>query len=109
LIEVSRIVFVIRHKATGKFMPLFRRNKGYSHWNPSNTEKKAHQETNHIRVFSNLVAAKIAYRSWFITQNAEFAGYTTTDGEDDYTTIDKKDDRKQEDIEIVEAELVIKK
>ena len=41
------IYYMIRHKASGEFMPIMKRGRGYTHWNPSNPEN------NKIRMMTN--------------------------------------------------------
>lgn len=97
---------VIRHKATGELMPLMRRGKGYSHWNPSNPDSKPSQRMHVPRVLKSRKQANACIHAWFNNPNARYGGYTNSYGEDDYDVITNDDGRKIEDLEIVEVDLV---
>ena len=100
------IVYAIRHKATQKFMPLFKKNKGYSHWNPAVVDKEiAAKETGTIRIFAKELSAKLAIAQWYSNPNAEYRGYTSYSGEDDYDLRVKSDGREKEDLEVVHFKL----
>lgn len=102
-------VYLIRHKATGQFMPQMRA-KGYSHWNPGDprkTDKKPVNQKRVIRVLAEERDAKIAITMWATMPNGRMKGYTTVDGENDYDLFTRDDDRTKDDLEIVPAKLLI--
>lgn len=101
------IYYAIRHKASGEFMPQLKKNRGYSHWNPSNSEHTMIAKTLGVpRLLDTRRRAARCIHMWANNPNSRYAGYTTAYGEDDYG-IDMKDDgRKAEDLEVVELDLV---
>lgn len=99
--------YVIRHKETRKLMPQMKR-RGYTHWNPGKSKEKLSGELPVPRLFVNLKSANAAVTQWIALPNAEYRGYVTHLGEDDYDISTKDDGRKKEDLEIIPARLVLK-
>lgn len=87
-------------------MPLIKRGRGYSHWNPSK-EHTLHKVTilDVPRLFSSKKQAERVIVAWNSMPNAEYRGYTTSSGEDDYDICFRDDGRTKKDLEIVEAKL----
>ena len=100
------IVYAIRHKRTGEYMPLMHRNKGYSHWNPDRPEVKVNQVTKVIRLVESEAHAKNIIKAWFCMPNAHQTYIQSYDGDyfDDMEF--KEDGRQKEDLEIVAFKLV---
>lgn len=97
--------FALRHKASKTLMPLIRRGKGYTHWNPSKPIKFATRILNVPRLFESERVALKALNAWATMPNAEMRGYTSYAGEDDYDFFTKEDGRTKDDLEIVPVEL----
>jgi len=96
---------MIRHKATGEYMPQLR-NKGYSHWNPSHPEVKlVGTRTGCPRFLKDEKQAKKCIDMWFTFQNGYNSYYQIHSEEFDDIVDFKKDDRKKEDLEIVKVEV----
>ena len=101
---------MIRHKATGEFMPELDRTRGYSFWNPSK------EPTNQVftkrkllgvpRLFPARRNAHRAIVQWNACPNArmkfDLEGYA--DGDVDI----KPDGRSKDDLEIVEVDIMEK-
>lgn len=100
-------VYVIRHKATQQIMPLMKKNKGYSHWNPGReVQRKLIGRTDIPRILHSEKQAKQVIVMWKALPNGRMTFMQNTHGEyeDD---IDFKDDgRRKDDLEIVPMELV---
>jgi len=102
------IFYVIMHKATGMLMPLGKRNRGYSHWNPAiqtaNLEDLTGRMVNAEPVPRLLDTRRKAARCismWAITPNATvFHDY---DGDSDIRC--KDDGRKATDLVVVEINI----
>jgi len=100
-------VFLIRHKETKEFMPLTRRNKGYSWWNPGTKTSPSNVLPNTVRILPTERQAKQVITQWTIMPNSSIRGYTDhSTGEDDYDICTSDDGRKKEDLEIVPARIV---
>jgi hypothetical protein len=102
---------MIRHKATGEFMPELRRTRGYSHWNPSKFDTREHLKKKLLGVPRLFASRRIAHRcivQWNSNPNSTYHAYQTHDGEwdDDITT--KADGRSMDDLEIVEVNIEIR-
>lgn len=100
--QVIGTYYLIRHKATGQFMPQGKKNRGYSHWNPGNPN--AEELTMALPIPRMLDSKKKAERcivQWFYMRNSS----NDYDGD---VKLGKEDGRKMEDLEVVECELVIR-
>lgn len=98
------VLYGIRHKETSEFMPLMKRGRGYSHWNPSNLE--AHKIYARLDIPRLLISRKQALKvisSWFAGQNGKHTSYQSYSGEWDDIVDFKSDNRKKEDLEVVEV------
>jgi len=103
------ILYALRHKTSGELMPLTRKNKGYSHWNPSNTTHKMVARIVGVpRLFSSMSNAKRCISSWVTFANSSYRGYTNSHGEDDYDVCENPDGRTKDDLEIVKVEVRLK-
>ena len=92
---------MIRHKASGEFMPLMKRGKGYSHWNPVAQTEKIIATTNIPRFLPSLRMSRRVCSMWVTMPNA-YMGYSTNyNGDENYDLKWKDDGRKIEDLEIV--------
>lgn len=95
--------YAIRHKDTGKYMPLMKRGRGYTHWNPNNKEKeKIYAELPIPRLLISSKQARRCIDSWTELPNSYGGRY---DGD---IKLGKDDGRKNEDLEIVEVKLKAK-
>jgi len=88
-------------------MPLCRRNRGYSHWNPnSDSIISSKLFTNIPRLLESKEQAERCVIQWNAIPNGRVKGYQTHDGEwDDYLDV-KPDNRKKEDLEIVKIRII---
>jgi hypothetical protein len=104
------IYYMIRHKATGEFMPELERGRGYSHWNPAvePTADRFRQRklTGCPRLLSSrrkaikCIAAWNAYPNSYMTMNRRSSHL----GDDDDLDMSIKDDgRSKDDLEVVEV------
>lgn len=98
---------IIRHKVSGELMPLFRKGRGYTHWNPSNQKKLVVKDMGVPRLIKNREMARRVIRQWIAMPNAEYSEYTNSHGEDDYDIRFTDDGRKKEDLEILPVTLII--
>jgi len=101
------IYYAIRHKASQSIMPLAKRNRGYSHWNPGNGKPEVKIFTSIPRLLESEKQAKKCISMWFSFPNGKQSSYQTYDGEWDDIIDFKPDNRKKEDLEIVEVEVKI--
>lgn len=97
--------FLIRHKASGEFMPQGKRDRDYSHWNPSTDHKFAEALPVPRLIDSRKKAVKII-NMWNGIQNATFHSYQNQEGEWDEDITSKPDGRTKNDLEIVEINIV---
>ena len=96
--------FVIRHKTTGELMPQAKRDKGYSHWNPSHPEHKFLAATGVPRLIDTRRRAARCISMWAANPNGKRwnrQNQWTGEYEDDIDF--KPDDRKKDDLEVVEV------
>jgi len=103
------IYYMIRHKATGEFMPELDRTRGYSFWNPSR------EPTNQVftkskllgvpRLFAARRNASRAIIQWNANPNSKMTGSQSYDGEWDEFIDSKPDGRSKNDLEIVEVNI----
>jgi len=98
-------LYVIRHRATGKLMPEMDRGRGYSHWNPGNSNElhKVFAALNSPRLIEGKKKATICARLWASQPNMG-RNYRDIDG--DIILEIKADNRKLDDIEIVPVILI---
>lgn len=95
--------FIIRHKETYEFMPLAKRGKGYSYWNPFNSELQnpSWVISNIPRLFATEREANLVIASWA-------KGYYTykfsLESGDSYKEY-HKDNRKKSDLEIIKCDI----
>lgn len=99
------IYYMIRHKASGEFMPQGKRDRGYSHWNPS-TEHEFKKALSVPRLINTRRTAARVISMWAAMPNSEFHGSQTWEGEweDDIRTT--ADGRTKDDLEVVEVCIV---
>ena len=101
------IYYMIRHKASGEFMPELKRTRGYSHWNPAKVSTLHNLGSKLLgvpRLFSSRVKAHHSIVQWNAMPNANSKFYGD---EEDYTRV-KPDGRSKEDLEIVEVNIEVK-
>lgn len=102
-------VFVIRHKASGELMPLMRRGKGYSHWNPGNQKYVIQAQTDTPRILLSKKQAQGVINQWNAIPNGKMhyssPSWYNPDGDESMDI--KPDGRRKEDLEIVPAKLEI--
>lgn len=99
------IYYMVRHKASGEFMPELKRGRGYSHWNPSTNSMP--QLAKVIGVPRLLPSRRTAQR--VITQWTTLPNAHNTYDHDGEVDLDIKDDgRKKEDLEVVEVNIEVK-
>lgn len=103
------IYYMIRHKATGEFMPELRRGRGYTHWNPSRHDTVSHLGRRKLlgtpRLFPSRKAAYNSIVQWNALPNA-YNGYKSGPfGTDEYDTNIHDDGRSKADLEVVEVEI----
>lgn len=96
---------MIRHKATGEFMPELRRTRGYSHWNPGKVNTLEHLGKGKLigvpRLFPTRKRAHNSIVQWNATPNGK-----QTFGYEGEVDLDIKDDgRSKDDLEIVEVSI----
>lgn len=96
-------LYAIRHKETGLFMPLLKRNRGYSHWNPPELLKNI--DTGVPRLLTTRKKAQQCISQWFTFPNGKRGVSQSHDGEWDDIVDFKPDGRKKEDLEIIQLEL----
>lgn len=96
--------FMIRHKASGEFMPQGKRDRGYSHWNPS-TEHEFKKALSVPRLIISKKSAKKVIAMWAVMPNSRQHGYEDWDGEWTDDIISKHDERTKDDLEIVKVSI----
>jgi len=98
--------FIIRHKATNTVMPQLK-GKGYSHWNPNQTENQVslRKLTGCPRLFETKNSAYRAIVQWNACPNAYNGWHDTYDGGEPSVNI-KPDERSKDDLEIIKVRLV---
>jgi len=98
--------YMIRHKASGEFMPQAKRDKGYSHWNPSNPNTKFIAGLSVPRLIDTKKRAARCIIHWAVNPNARRSATTSYYGEQNYIIDTKPDGRTKNDLEIVEIDIV---
>lgn len=105
------IYYMIRHKATGEFMPELRRGRGYSYWNPSKEDTLnvfTHRKlTGTPRLLPSRRTAHRAIVQWNAMPNARLMVNHSFFGEEDEKIDIKPDGRSKEDLEIVEVNIEV--
>lgn len=101
---------MIRHKATGEFMPELKRTRGYSHWNPSKVDtREAFSDKKKLlgvpRLFSSRKKAHGAIVQWNAMPNARWSSQQSYYGDYDEAIDFKADGRTKNDLEIVEVNI----
>jgi len=106
------IYYMIRHKATGEFMPELKRTRGYSHWNPALHDTATHLGRRKLLGVPRLFPSRgSAYRSivqWNAVPNGRQSSHQSYDGEWDDDIDIKPDGRSKDDLEIVEVNIEVK-
>jgi len=106
------IYYMIRHKATGEFMPELRRTRGYSHWNPAKVDTLQNLGKKVLgvpRLFSSRKKAHGSIVQWNAVPNGKVSGHQNSwDGEWDEDLSTKEDGRSKDDLEIVEVNIEVK-
>ena len=103
--------YLIRHIATQQVMPLCRRNRGYSWWNPNRKDDKESRPKVLFleipRLLKSEKQAKKVIAMWRAFPNGKHSFYQSSyDGEYN-DSIDFKDDgRKKEDLEVIKVRMV---
>jgi hypothetical protein len=99
--DILGIYYLIRHKATQEIMPQMKKGRGYTHWNPGNKDAPELKGNAGIpRLIDTRRKAAACINQWVANPNA------SNDMDGDIQI--KLDNRKKEDLEVVEVELVIK-
>lgn len=105
------IYYMIRHIATGEFMPELAGGRGYSHWNPGkiNTTEvfRPRKLTGTPRLIASRGKAHRCIVLWNSIPNARKSTGMTYYGEEDEGVDIKSDGRKKEDLEIVEVSIEV--
>lgn len=103
------IYYLIRHKASGEFMPQAKKSRGYSHWNPSNVNGHGMQQALPIpRLIDTRRKAAKCIKEWVCNPNAKHTFTVSYEGHEDDSLDIKPDGRTKNDLEVVEVELVIR-
>lgn len=95
--------YLIKHLASGEFMPQMKRGRGYTHWNPSSAVE-ASNKTNVPRLLVSEEQAKRVIKMWAIYPNAHTRRAEADWDNDDFLT--KPDGRKREDLVVVKVQMV---
>ncbi len=102
---------MIRHKATGEFMPELHKTRGYSHWNPSIEPTSERFKPSKLlgtpRLFPSRSSAHRSIAQWNAMPNARWSSRQTYFGEYDDDLDIKPDGRSKEDLEIVEVNIEV--
>ncbi len=99
------IFYMIRHKASGEFMPELKKGSGYTHWNPSSIESiKGRKLIGTPRLFRSLKHANGSISRWNTQPNSRVKYVSDPYGEDVINDI-KPDGRKEEDLEVIEVKI----
>lgn len=104
------IYYMIRHKATGEFMPELKKTRGYSHWNPGKVdtiETLGKKVLGVPRLFASRKKALGTIAQWNAMPNARWHTTTSYFGEQDETVDCKPDGRTKDDLEVVKVNIEI--
>ena len=106
------IYYMIRHKASGEFMPELAGGRGYSYWNPSKVKTtetfRPRKLTGTPRLVSSRKKAHRCIVLWNSMPNARKSTGMTYYGEESDGVDVKPDGRSKEDLEIVEVSIEVK-
>jgi hypothetical protein len=108
-IGLKKVTFYfIRHKETKQIMPLAKRNRGYSHWNPSSDGILPSKMFLGVpRLLESKEQAKKCISLWFACQNGRRSMHQSSyTGEWDDIVDFKVDNRKKEDLEIIKIRII---
>lgn len=95
------IYYGIRHKVSGKLMPQMKRGRGYSHWNPGNSNAHiVYAELNIPRLLKSEKQANTVINCWFNMPNSR----NDYDGD---IKLGASDGRKKEDLEVITIIMMI--
>lgn len=97
------IYYMIRHIKSGKFMPLIKGGRGYTHWNPG-TNNKIVGELDIPRLISTLCGAKLIISLWATQPNAS-VNYDSNYRYGKLIINYKEDNRSKDDLEVVEVKI----
>jgi hypothetical protein len=95
---------MIRHKATGEFMPELKRGRGYTHWNPGKVDTAYNLDKKLIgtpRLFNSYKHAANSITQWNALPNAYNGFKSGPFGTEEYQINITDDGRKKDDLEIV--------
>lgn len=102
--------YLIRHKATQQIMPLTKRNRGYSWWNPARIDTVESRPQilflDVPRLLKSEEQAKRCILQWFTYPNGRNSITQSYSGECDDIVDFKEDGRKKEDLEVVKIRIV---
>jgi hypothetical protein len=104
------IYYMIRHKATGEFMPELRRTRGYSFWNPGkvNTLETLGKKVLGVpRLFASPRQASRSIIQWNSLPNGRVKSYQSHEGEWDELIDSTPDGRSKSDLEIVTVNIEV--
>lgn len=105
------IFYMIMHKATGFLMPQAKRNRGYSHWNPSVQDGTVQSNgcmSNAMpipRLIDTRRRAAKCIVQWATNPNAKMTRTVSYEGEEDYSVDGKPDGRTKDDLVVVEVNI----
>ena len=106
------IYYMVRHKASGEFMPELKRGRGYSFWNPGKTSTtevfQKHKITGSPRLFASRRIAHRVIVPWNALPNSRMAYSVSYEGEEDYSIDIRQDGRSKDDLEIVEVDIEVR-
>lgn len=105
------IYYLIKHKATGEYMPELTRGRGYSHWNPAvePTERRfrSRKLTGCPRLLSSRGKAARCIAAWNAYPNSYNGFRQGPFGDEEFDLqINDNDGRKKEDLEVVEVVII---
>jgi len=103
------IYYVIRHKASGELMPQAKKDRGYSHWNPSHLEHKFLSSLGVPRLIDTRRKATACIVQWAANPNVEryFINDWETGHSEEAGLRDKDDGRTKDDLEVLKINLQI--
>lgn len=107
------IYYMIRHKATGEFMPELKRTRGYSWWNPTEVITEVGPLKGKLLGVPRLIAtrrrASRCISLWNAYPNGRYKLQTSYQGEVDDFVDTTPDGRSKDDLEIIEVEITERK
>ena len=103
--------YMVRHKATGEFMPELKRGRGYSHWNPSKVDTANHFGRRKLigvpRLFPSWSSAYRTIVQWNALPNSYNGFRSGPFGSDEYEIQTTNDGRSKDDLEVVEVNIEV--